>query len=120
MNIHQVSVSYVQEQDRLLIWINGKEGRELRAWLTGRLALALLRVLNKTTSDPASPWSRRVGCMRIFFCAGGQPYFAGWHACQVMRPKRPLDLGQGLVGAHTRKRIHAPSLDRGANDVQTI
>ncbi|MDI1274482.1 hypothetical protein [Polaromonas sp.] len=51
MNIHQVSVSYVQEQDRLMIRINGKEGGELRAWLTRRLALALLPVLDKTAAD---------------------------------------------------------------------
>ena len=51
MNIHQVSVSYVQEQDRLMMRINGKEGGELRAWLTRRLALALLPVLNRTATD---------------------------------------------------------------------
>jgi hypothetical protein len=51
MNIHQVSVSYVQEQDRLLIRINGKEGGELRAWLTRRLTLALLPVLSQTTTE---------------------------------------------------------------------
>ncbi len=62
MNIHQVSVSYVHEQDRLLIRINGKEGGEIRAWLTRRLALALLPILSKTTSEqmkkiaaPAAP-----------------------------------------------------------------
>jgi hypothetical protein len=51
MNIHQVSVSYVQEQDRLLIRISGKEGGELRAWLTRRLALALLPILSKTATE---------------------------------------------------------------------
>ena len=51
MNIHQVSVSYILEQDRLLIRINGKEGGELRAWLTRRLALGLLPVLNKTAGE---------------------------------------------------------------------
>ena len=51
MNIHQVSVSYVQEQDRLLIRINGKEGGELRAWLTRRLVLGLMPVLNKTAGE---------------------------------------------------------------------
>ena len=51
MNIHQVSVSYVQEQDRLLLRINGKEGGELRAWLTRRLALGLMPVLNKTAGE---------------------------------------------------------------------
>lgn len=62
MNIHQVSVSYAPEQDRLLIRINGKEGGELRAWLTRRLALALLPVLNQTAAaqmtklaGPAAP-----------------------------------------------------------------
>jgi hypothetical protein len=54
MNIHQVSVSYVQEQDRLLIRINGKEGGELRAWLTRRLALALLPVLSQTSTEQIS------------------------------------------------------------------
>jgi hypothetical protein len=54
MNIHQVSVSYVQEQDRLLIRINGKEGGELRAWLTRRLTLALLPVLSQTSAEQIS------------------------------------------------------------------
>jgi len=51
MNIHQVSVGYVQEQDRLLLRINSKEGGELRAWLTRRLALGLMPVLNKTAGE---------------------------------------------------------------------
>lgn len=51
MNIHQVSVSYVMEQDRLLMRLNCKEGGELRAWLTRRLALGLMPVLNKTAGE---------------------------------------------------------------------
>ena len=51
MNIHQVSVSYVIEQDRLLLRLNCKEGGELRAWLTRRLALGLMPVLNKTAGE---------------------------------------------------------------------
>lgn len=51
MNIHQVSVSYVQEQDRLMIRINSKDGDELRAWLTRRLALALLPALHQTANE---------------------------------------------------------------------
>jgi hypothetical protein len=51
MNIHQVSVSYVQEQDRMMIRINSKDGDELRAWLTRRLALALLPALNQTANE---------------------------------------------------------------------
>ncbi len=54
MNIHQVSVSYVQEHDRLLIRINGKEGGELRAWLTRRLTLALLPVLSQSSTEQIS------------------------------------------------------------------
>jgi hypothetical protein len=50
MNIHQVSVSYLQEQDRLMLRINGKDGGELRALLTRRLALALLPILSRTAA----------------------------------------------------------------------
>jgi hypothetical protein len=51
MNIHQVSVSYVQEQDRMLLRINSKDGHELRAWLTRRLTIGLLPVLNRTAAE---------------------------------------------------------------------
>lgn len=51
MNIHQVTVSYVREQDRLLMRINDRSGTELQAWLTRRLALALLPVLGKISSE---------------------------------------------------------------------
>lgn len=52
MNIHQVSISYVQEQDRMMIRINGREGGdELRAWLTRRLTLALLPALSHTAGE---------------------------------------------------------------------
>ena len=61
MNIHQVSVSYVQEQDRLMIRINGRDGGELRAWLTRRLALALLPVLDKCAADQISKLASPAG-----------------------------------------------------------
>ncbi len=48
MNIHQVNVTYVGEQDRLLLRINSLEGEEFRAWLTRRLALKLLPHLGQT------------------------------------------------------------------------
>ena len=52
MNIHQLSIIYLVEEDRLLMRINGKDGGgELRAWLTRRLALALFPVLNHTTVE---------------------------------------------------------------------
>jgi hypothetical protein len=51
MNIHQVSVIYHQEQDRLLARISSHESEELRLWLTRRLVLALMPALTKTAAD---------------------------------------------------------------------
>lgn len=51
MNIHQVNVSYVNEQDRCLLRINSLEGEEFRAWFTRRLTLGLLPLLSKTAAD---------------------------------------------------------------------
>ena len=50
MNIHQVSVIYDQEQDRLLARISSHESEEMRLWLTRRLVLALMPVLTKTAA----------------------------------------------------------------------
>ncbi|WP_309681103.1 hypothetical protein [Polaromonas sp.] len=50
MNIHQLNVSYVQEQDRLLLRINTGAGDELRLWFTRRLTLKLLPALNSTSA----------------------------------------------------------------------
>ena len=35
MQIHQMSVSYLPEQDRILMRVNTVEGEEMRMWLTG-------------------------------------------------------------------------------------
>jgi hypothetical protein len=51
MNIHQVSVTYHQEQDRLLVRISSLESEELRLWLTRRMTLSLMPVLAKTAAD---------------------------------------------------------------------
>ncbi len=51
MNIHQVSVTYLNEQDRFLVRINTREGEEMRLWLTRRLSLGLLPLLVKTSAD---------------------------------------------------------------------
>jgi hypothetical protein len=51
MNIHQISVIYHQEQDRLLARISSHESEELRLWLTRRLVLALVPPLTKTAAD---------------------------------------------------------------------
>jgi hypothetical protein len=65
MNIHQVNVSYAGEQDRLLLRINSQSGEEFRIWLTRRMTLQLLPVLDKSSQtqlqaqmpalDPAAP-----------------------------------------------------------------
>jgi hypothetical protein len=51
MDIHQLSVNYVQEQDRLLLRVNSAAAEELRLWLTRRLVLGLLPVLRKSVAD---------------------------------------------------------------------
>lgn len=51
MNIHQVNVSYAGEQDRLLLRINSQSGEEFRIWLTRRLTLQLLPVLDKSSQN---------------------------------------------------------------------
>lgn len=77
MNIHQVNVAYVIEQDRLLIRINSQGGEEFRIWLTRRLGLQLVPVLDRSSQnqlqtqmpalDPAAPPSeQRQQMMRNF------------------------------------------------------
>ena len=51
MQVHQFSVSYVQEQDRILVRINTTAGEELRVWFTRRLMLPLWPNLNKAVAD---------------------------------------------------------------------
>ena len=51
MNIHQLSVSYVQEQDRCLVRINSHDHKELRLWFTRRLTLALMPYLAHIASE---------------------------------------------------------------------
>ena len=51
MNIHQLSVNYVGEQDRILVRINTTAGEELRMWLTRRLVVGLWPLLGKVVAD---------------------------------------------------------------------
>ena len=51
MNIHQLSISYENEQDRLLLRINTRDGKELHLWFTRRLTLGLLPALKATSAD---------------------------------------------------------------------
>ncbi len=69
MNIHQVSVIYVEEQDRILVRFNTVEGEELRLWLTRRMLGRVLEPLHdavghlearKTQLPDSSPEARRM------------------------------------------------------------
>ena len=51
MNIHQLSVRYNQEQDRILLSVNTTASEELQLWLTRRLTLKLWPVLNQLVID---------------------------------------------------------------------
>ena len=47
MKIHQLSVNYVAEQDRILVRVNTAAAEEMRLWLTRRLMLGLWPLLSK-------------------------------------------------------------------------
>jgi hypothetical protein len=47
MNIHQLSVTYLPEEDRILARINTTAGEEMRLWLTRRLMVELWPLLSK-------------------------------------------------------------------------
>lgn len=51
MNIHQLSVNYLQEHDRILVRINTTESAELRLWFTRRLTLGLAPILGKIVAE---------------------------------------------------------------------
>ncbi len=66
MNIHQLSVSHDERQDRLLLRLNTQHAHEFRFWLTRRMALRLLPAMEQSvvrqeatqlgmaTADPTS------------------------------------------------------------------
>jgi hypothetical protein len=47
MKIHQLSVTYLAEQDRILVRVNTASAEEMRLWLTRRLMLGLWPLLSK-------------------------------------------------------------------------
>lgn len=51
MKIHQVSVTYQTEQDRLLVRINTSTREELRLWFTRRLMVGLWPLVNRFLTD---------------------------------------------------------------------
>lgn len=53
MNIHQLSVIYQLEQDRILVQISTHSGEALRLWLTRRLLVNLFPHLNQAATNVA-------------------------------------------------------------------
>jgi len=51
MQIHQLSVTYQPEQDRILLRVNSTSGEEMRLWLTRRLMAGLWPVLGKLHTE---------------------------------------------------------------------
>jgi hypothetical protein len=51
MHIHQMSVTYLPEQDRILMRVNTTEGEEMRLWLTRRLMVGLWPLLSKMLTE---------------------------------------------------------------------
>jgi len=51
MNIHQLSINYIAEQDRILMRINTVAGEELRLWFTRRLTIGLWPLLTKVLAE---------------------------------------------------------------------
>ena len=51
MNVHQLSITYVPEQDRILVRVNSRQGQELRFWFTRRLTLGLEPLLDRAVTD---------------------------------------------------------------------
>lgn len=51
VDIHQLSVNYIQEHDRILVRINTTASEELRLWFTRRLALGLMPMMQKIVAE---------------------------------------------------------------------
>jgi hypothetical protein len=51
MNIHQLSVTYQAEQDRILVRVNTTASEEMRLWLTRRLMLGLWPLLSRLLTE---------------------------------------------------------------------
>lgn len=51
MNIHQLSVRYLQEQDRILIRINTTTDEEVRMWITRRFLLGFYPLLSNAVTE---------------------------------------------------------------------
>ncbi len=54
MHVHQLSITYLPEQDRILVRINTSDKRELQFWITRRLALGLMPLLERISTETAA------------------------------------------------------------------
>lgn len=54
MHVHQLSITYVPEQDRIQVRVNTRQGQELRLWLTRRIALGLAPMLDRAVDALAA------------------------------------------------------------------
>ena len=54
MQIHQLSLSYVREHDRILLRIKSTASDEFRLWLTRRMSLRLIPLLDKVIADQSA------------------------------------------------------------------
>lgn len=48
MNIYQIQIAYLDQEDRLVLSINSKENEEIRLFLTRRIVVIFLKMLNQT------------------------------------------------------------------------
>ena len=51
MQIHQLSVNYQADQDRILLRVNSTSGEEMRLWLTRRLMVGLWPLLTRLQTE---------------------------------------------------------------------
>ena len=54
MHVHQLSISYLPEHDRILVRVNTSESKELQFWVTRRLALGLMPAMQRIQTEHAA------------------------------------------------------------------
>lgn len=69
MHVHQMAISYLAEQDRILVRVNTSEHRELQFWCTRRLILGLSPLLERLVTEAAA----RRGGPATMHLAGADP-----------------------------------------------
>lgn len=54
MHVRQLSISYLPEQDRILVRVNTSDNRELQFWFTRRLTLGLMPLFERIVTEHAA------------------------------------------------------------------